>query len=123
MTIWRFWFVATFLLLVPAHLNGQGVSVIEIGNVQLARSLAGVVQDPKGSPMAGVLVEEVSPDWKHSLRSARTDAAGSFSFTPVKGRKIYYLQLRMDGFDPLRVRIKVDRKNGNELKLRMVVSS
>jgi hypothetical protein len=123
MSICRLWFVAALLFFASAHLEAQGVSTVEIRNVQLARSLAAVVQDPTGSPIAGVLVEEVSSDWKDSLRSTRTDAAGAFSFAPVKDRKVYYFQLRMNGFDPLRVRVKVDREHGKELRLQIVLST
>jgi len=119
----RVCFVGCFLFLISAHLHAQGVSIIEYQNVQLARSLAAVVYDPGHFPMAGVLVEEFSPDWEKSLRSTRTDAAGGFTFAPVKGRAVYYLQLRMEGFNPLRVRVKVDPKRGKDLQLKMVLST
>jgi carboxypeptidase family protein len=121
--ICRLWLVAALLFFASAHLEAQGVSTVEIGNVQSARTLAGEVQDDRGSPIAGVSVEELSSNWKVSLRSTRTDAAGDFSFVPVKDRKVYYFQFRMDGFNPLRVRVKVDRKHGKELKLRMFLSN
>ena len=116
------WLSFGFLLLVPIHLHAQ-YQTIEIENVQLARSLAAVVLDPTGSPIPGVLVEESSPNWKESLRSTRTDATGGFSFAPVKGRNVYYLQLRMDGFDPLRVRVKIDPKRGKNLRLKLEVAT
>ncbi len=81
------------------------------------RSLAAVVLDPSGAPIQGAFVEEFSPDWKESLRSTKTDTTGEFTFTPVKGRDVYYLQLRMNGFDPLRVRVKIDPKQGKNLRL------
>lgn len=113
------WFVAGFLFLVPSHAHAQGVSIIEIEKVQLARSLAAVVRDPANHPIPGVLVEELSSDWKESLRSTKTDAAGRFTFAPVNGRDVYYLQLTLNGFDPLRVRVKVDPKRGKKLRLKM----
>jgi hypothetical protein len=111
-------FIASFLFLVPVHLDAQ-YEIVEIENVQVARSLAAVVHDPAHSPIPGVLVEELSSDWKESLRSTKTDAAGCFTFAPVKGRDVYYLQLTVDGFDPLRVRVKVDPKRGKKLQLKM----
>jgi len=116
------WFVGS-LLLVPAFLDAQGVATIEIQNVQLACSLGAVVHDSAGFPMAGVLVEEFTSDWKESLRSTKTNEAGSFTFASVRGRDVYYLQLTMKGFNPLRVRVKVDSKRGKKLQLKMEFST
>ena len=116
------WVVSGFLLLFPAHLHAQGVSTIEYEKVQVARSLAAVVVDPTGSPIPGVLVEECSSDWKESLRSTKTDTAGSFTLAPVKGRSVYYLQLRMNGFNPLRVPVKLNPKHGKNLQLTLEVA-
>jgi hypothetical protein len=87
-------FIASFLFFVPVQLAAQGLSTIEIGNMQLSRSLAATVQDQQGLPVEGVLVEELGPGWKDPLRSTKTDAAGAFAFSPVTGREIYYFQLR-----------------------------
>jgi hypothetical protein len=117
------WLIAGFLFFAPAYLHAQGVITVEIQNVQLVRSLAGVVHDPADSPMASVLVEERSPDWKEPLRSTKTDAAGKFALAPIKGRGLYYLQLTMKGFNPLRVRVRVDPKRGKELRVSMEFST
>jgi hypothetical protein len=114
-------FFASFLLSIPLH--AQGVNTVEIGNVQLARSLTAVVHDSGGTPMAGVLVEEFSSDWKEPLRSTRTDVAGVFTFAPVRGRDLYYFQLTFENFNPLRVRVKLDRKRRKELQLQMELST
>jgi len=110
------------LFLVPTQLHAQ-VQIIEFQRVQLARSLQALVCDAANSPMAGVSVEEFSSDWKESLRSTTTDAAGRFTLVPVKGRDIYYLQLRIEGWNPLRVRVRVDPKHGKELHLKMEIST
>jgi hypothetical protein len=117
------WLFGGFLFFAPAYLHAQGVITVEIQNVQLVRSLAGVVCDPADSPMAGVLVEEFSSDWKETLRLTTTDATGSFALAPIKGRGIYYLQLTFKGFNPLRVRVKVDPKRGKELRVNMNIST
>jgi hypothetical protein len=117
------WLIAGLLFCAPVCLHAQGVATIEIQNVQWARSLGAIVLDATGSPISGVLVEEFSSDWKESLRSTKTDTSGSFTFAPVKGRGIYYLQLRMNGLDPLRVRVKLDAKRGKNLHLKMEVAS
>jgi hypothetical protein len=111
-----------FLVLVPIHLHAQ-YQIIEIERVQLARSLDAEVFDPGGSPISGALVEEFSSEWKEVLRTTKTDATGKFSFAPVKGRDVYYIQLSMDGFDPLRIRLKIDPKKGKNLRLKLKVAT
>jgi hypothetical protein len=101
----------------------QGRSTIEIGNVQVTRSLDATVHDTAGLAMPGVLVEEVTSDWKKSIRSTTTNAAGAFAFAPVKGRTVYYFQLSFYAYNPLRVRVKLDDKRGKELQLKMVPST
>ena len=116
------WLSFSFLFFVPIHLSAQ-YQTIEIEKVQLARSLAAMVLDPTGPPIPGVLVEEFSSDWKESLRSTRTDATGGFTFAPVKGRDVYFLELRINGFDPLRVRVKIDPKQGKNLRLKLELAT
>ena len=106
----------------PIHLHAQ-YQIIEIEKVQLATSLAAVVTDITGTRMPGVLVEEFSSNWKQSLRSTKTDAKGRFTLAPVKGRDVYYPQLRMNGFDPLRVRVKIDPKEGKNLRLTLEIAT
>lgn len=91
--------------------------------MQLARSLAGVVTDMKGTRMADVLVEEFSSDWTRPIRSTKADAKGGFTFAPVEGRDVYLLQLKLDNFDPLRVRVKIDRKQGKNLLLKLEIAT
>ena len=70
----RFLSLATIvgLLCLPLKINAQ-YQVIELANVQLAKSLSAVVEDPAGSPLSNVLVQEFSPDWKTVLRTSATD--------------------------------------------------
>jgi hypothetical protein len=116
-------FIAIALVFAPVCLNAQGVITIDIENVQSTRAVAAIVHDPAGFPMAGVLVEELTSDWKESLRSTKTNASGAFTFAPAKGRDVYYFQLTLKGFDPLRVRVRVDHKRGKELRLQMEPST
>ncbi len=73
--------------------------------------------------MAGVLVEEFSSDWKIALRSTKTEHQGQFVLLPVKGRKTYFLQFSFPNCNPIRLRAKVDAKNGKELQVKMVNST
>jgi Carboxypeptidase regulatory-like domain len=112
----------SFLVLVPIHVHAQ-YQIIEIEKVQLARSLDAEVFDLAGSPISGAVVEEFSSEWKELLRTTKTDPTGKFSFAPVKGRDVYYIQLSMDGFDPLRIRLKIDPKQGKNLRLKLKVAT
>lgn len=117
------WIVGSLLLSLPSGLRAQGVSTIEYQDVQFVPSLAGVVHDPVDTPMADVLVEEFSSDWKTALRTSKTDQQGRFAMTTVKGRKTYFLQFSFRNCNPIRVRVKVDAKHGNELQVKMVNST
>jgi hypothetical protein len=110
------------LLCLPLKTSAQ-YQIVELADVQLAKSLSAVVQDPVGSPLTNVLVQEFSPDWKTVLRTSATDNHGRLSLATVQGRKIYCLQLSMPGFDPLRVRVQVDRKRGTSLKLKLTLAT
>jgi hypothetical protein len=120
----RFLSLATIvgLLCSPLKINAQ-YQTIELADVQLVKSLSAVVQDPVGSRLTNVLVQEFSPDWKTVLRTSATDDHGTFSLANVQGRKIYCLQLSTPGFDPLRLRVQVNRKRGANLKLKLTIAT
>jgi hypothetical protein len=120
----RFLSLATIvgLLCLPLKINAQ-YQVIELADVQLVKSLSAVAQDPVGSPLPNALVQEFSPDWKTVLRTSATNDHGRFSLANVQGRKIYCLQLSTPGFDPLRLRVQVDRKRGANLKLKLTIAT
>jgi carboxypeptidase family protein len=110
------------LLCLPLKVRAQ-YQVIELSDVQLAKTLSAVVQDPTDSPLSNVLVQEFDPKWKTVLRTSATDKTGRFSLAPVQGRRVYCLQLSTPGFDPLRVRVQVDSKRGTNLKLRLEIAT
>jgi hypothetical protein len=97
--------------------------VVELADVQLTKSLFAAVDDPAGSPLTNVLVQEFSADRKTVLRTTATDSHGRLSLATVQGRKIYYLQLSMPGFSPQRVRIELDRKRGASLSFKLTIAT
>jgi len=117
------WIVSSFFVCLPTSLHAQGVSTIEYQKAQVVLSLAGVVHDTAQSPMAGVLVEEFSSNWKIALRSTESDQQGHFVMLPVRGRKTYFLQFSFRNCNPIRMRVEVDSKRGKELKVEMVNSA
>lgn len=114
--------VAVAALFLPTALSAQN-QMVEISNLQLANSVSAIVQDRTGHPVPKVIVEEYDAGWKQPLRSTTSDGTGRFSFAPVTGRKIYYLQLSAPGLNPLRVRIRLVRRHRPSLTLQLVVAT
>jgi len=110
------------LLSFPVIIEAQ-YQVIELADVQLAKSVGATIRDPTGAPVPKAVVQEFSADWKTVLRSSSTDTRGKFSFTPAPGRTIYFIQISAPGFDPLRFRLEVDTRRGTSLKLKLTVAT
>jgi len=110
------------LLCFPMRIAAQ-YQLIELADVQSAKSLGATIQYPTGAPISTAHVQEFSADWKTVLRSTSTDRDGSFSFAPVRGRKIYFIQISAPGFDPLRFGLHVDAKRGASLKLKLTIAT
>ena len=106
----------------PTRIEAQ-YALIELADIQLAKSLGATIQDATAAPVPKAAVQEFSADWKTVLRSGSTDNHGRFSFTPAPGRKIYFIQISAPGFDPLRFRLQVDTKRGTNLKLKLTVAT
>jgi hypothetical protein len=120
---WLFGLVALVALICfPMRIKAQ-YQVIELAEVQLAKSLGATIQDSAGAPVPKAVVQEFSADWKTVLRSGSTDTHGRFSFTPAPGRTIYFIEISAPGFDPLRFRLQVDPKRGARLKLKLTVAT
>lgn len=83
---------------------------MEIEKPQHAKSVAGVVNDPSGSALPGVTVEERSEDWKTVLRSTETDDQGRFNFSPRPRTVMYHLQFARSGFDWVRIKLQLEKK-------------
>jgi hypothetical protein len=114
--------VALAAIFLPTALNAQN-QMVEISNLQLANSVFATVQDQTGHPVPGVAIEEYDAGWKQPLRSTTSDGTGKFSFAPVTGRKIYYLQLSARGLNPLRVRIRLVHRHRPTLRLQITVAT
>lgn len=90
--------------------------------VQRAKCLCGVVVYSNGDPVGGAKIEELGERWKGSLRSIHADSKASFVLEPVKGRKIYYLQIiaPTPGINRLRAPVKIVRFKGTKSRRSMV---
>src|SRR6185437_3670577 len=96
--------------------------LIEIEEVQLSRSTAGVVIDPSGAAIPNVTIEERSDDWKIVLRTTHSDEKGRFHFSSDPNRTIH-LEFSSPGFDLLRIRVRLDKKGEAKLVVKMVIAT
>jgi hypothetical protein len=139
---------AAFAVMAFAPPAWGGIELVIIERPFHAHNLAGVVVDPSGAPIPGVVVEECdasfsprplndpaekpSPitvlwdcdrDPKHVIASEKTDANGHFSFPRAKKAKAYYLHLSVAGFDPMQVIVNVGRYERSELHIQMNIAT
>lgn len=115
---------ALFVLSVAIFSNAfAGVETVEIGKIQIAKTLTGTVVDPAESAIPGVQVLEVSSDWKTVLRTTTTDSDGKWFLAPVPRQQVYYLRFTAYGFNPLQVRIKLNRRKGKDLRFELSVAT
>jgi len=112
----------TLLLLAPSF---AGVEIVEIGNVQLTKTLGGVVADPSDAPLAHVQVIEVTSDWHTTIRSTMTDTEGRWSLPQVPKQRIYFLRFitKQCCFNELRCRVKLNKRKGKELRISLPLST
>jgi len=96
---------------------------VEIGKIQIAKTLTGTIVDPVDSAVPGVQVLEVSSDWKTVLRTTTTDRNGKWSLAPVPKQQVYYLRFIAYGFNPLQVRVKLNRTKGMDLRFQLPIAT
>jgi hypothetical protein len=117
------WGVALLLFIVCFRPHVYAAEEIVELRLQTVKALRGIVVYPNGHIVKGAKVAELTSDWKTELRETRTDEEGRFSLAPVKGRKVYYLQVTVPkaaGVKPLRVLAKINRLWGKgSLRLRL----
>jgi hypothetical protein len=102
-----------------------GVMTLEIGNVQFSKTLSGVIEGEDGTPLEGVDVVEVAPDWTTVIRSATTDVGGRWSLPPIPKQRIYYLRFttKQCCFNEVRCRVGLNQRRGKELCIRLPLST
>jgi len=84
--------------------------LVTIDEPQPAQRVEGVVLDPSGAPIPDMTVTDRTEEWVAVLRSTTTDSNGHFRFSPQRGKSVYYLRFDNALFNPLQLRLKVDKK-------------
>lgn len=96
--------------------------LIEIEELQLLKSTAGVVIDASGAAIPNVTVEERSNDWKIVFRTTHTDEKGRFHFSRDP-KRVVYLEFSSPGFNRLRIRVRLDKKGEAKLAVKMSIAT
>ena len=55
-------------------------------------------------------VTDRTDEWGAVLRTTQTDHKGHFHFSRQRGKAIYYLRFDHPGFNPLQLKLKLDKK-------------
>jgi hypothetical protein len=83
--------------------------LVILEELQPAQRVEGVVLDPSGAPIPDMTVTDRTEDGVAVLRSTKTDGKGHFRFSAKRGKSIYCLRFDHPLFNPLQVRLKVDK--------------
>ena len=84
--------------------------LVTVDEPQPAQRVEGIVLDPSGAPIPNMTVTDRSEEWVAVLRSTTTDTNGHFRFSSQRGKSVYYLRFDNALFNPLQLRLKLDRK-------------
>jgi hypothetical protein len=104
---------ATAIVLICAFFVTSAKAVRElvvIEELQPAQRVEGVVLDPSGAPIPNMTVTDRTEEWVAVLRSTTTDSNGHFRFSSQRGKSVYYLRFDNALFNPLQLRLKLDKK-------------
>ena len=104
---------ATAIALICAFFVTSATAVRElvvIEELQPAQRVEGVVLDPSGAPIPNMTVTDRTEEWVAVLRSTTTDSNGHFRFSSQRGKSVYYLRFDNALFNPLQLRLKLDKK-------------
>jgi hypothetical protein len=71
--------------------------------------LRGASLDETSSVVNGVLVEEMTPDWKAVVSSTRTDVNGHFLFPTPADKNLHFLRLSAYGLRTTYVKVRISR--------------
>jgi hypothetical protein len=106
--------MAVVVLCLLAIVSTKAVRVlVTIEAPQPAQRVEGVVLDPSGGPIEGMTVSDCSEEWRAVLRSTTTDKRGYFRFSPKSNKTIYYLRFDHTAFNPLQLKLVLERKARN----------
>jgi hypothetical protein len=103
--------IATAVLCAAFVTSAKAVrELVVIEELQPAQRVEGIVLDPSGAPIPRMTVSDRTQGWAAVLRSTTTDSNGHFRFSSQRGKTVYYLRFDNALFNPLQLRLKLDKK-------------
>ena len=114
--------IFAILLACSMHTKAQ-LELITIEQPFHAKSLAGVLSDPSGAAVDGVVVEECDSTYKSVLASVTTGTNGHFALPSAKNGTTHFLRLRHYGFDPMQITVKIGRFARGELNIQLHIAN
>jgi len=83
--------------------------LVIIEEPQLAQKVEGVVLDPSGGPISGMIVTDRTKDGATVLRTTKTDSKGQFHFPSQRGKSLYCLRFDHPLFNRLQLTLRLDK--------------
>lgn len=119
----KFLIFSTFslLFLLACEIKAQQL-VVRYDEPFVTNSLSGIVTDPKGDIIAGVLVKRCNSDWKKTISTTSTNEKGKFNFSKLPDG-LYFLKLIYNGFQQTEVKIRIYKKSKKKLIIRMELAT
>jgi hypothetical protein len=123
---------ATACLLLFSLAAVAQTTIVELEDLQFAKSVAGIVTDPAGAVIGSATVEMRTEDWKKVLRTTETDDKGRFHFPvhskgrfrfPAPTKPVYYLEFSRSGFNRVRLKLQLDKKAEPVIMVEMPVGT
>ena len=116
--------IGLFLLLlaVAPHPRAQ-VILITFDHPFEAQKLAGIVLDPSGASVMGVLIEDCDPTFKRVRKSVWSDENGRFGFRRGRAGTTHYLRVSRDGFDPMQMAVQLKPSVSAGLTIRLYIAT
>jgi len=126
-----------------------GIELVEIESAIHARHLAGIIVDPTGAPISGVLVKECAssaggaqdsppPEFAREFTQfdsncentnklvvawAISDSSGHFVLPKLSSNGPYQILVSSNGFDPMRMTIKLRFLAPKQLRIKMHIAT
>jgi hypothetical protein len=105
-----FFATTAFLLICSPTPAFSDHSTVQFERVFKSQSLSGTIQiSATNNLLNGVLVEEMTPNWKTVISSTKTEEKGHFSIPSKAGKNIHYLRLSFYGCHTTYVRVRITR--------------
>ena len=104
-------FIMTIFLLICSSIPAfSDHSAVQYDWIFKSQSLSGIIRiHPSEDSLNGVLVEEMTPNWKTVVSSTKTDEKGHFSIPSQASKNLHYLRLSFFGCHTTYAKVRITR--------------